>query len=100
MTTGPMGAIFVGNYVLAFFDISLAVVRVGGGLLVAATAWRLLAAEGEAVLSSVGWYPFEGRGIRSFERVEGDYSSILGLPLLPLIAALRRHAPDALKGFT
>jgi multiple antibiotic resistance protein len=34
--------------VLAFFDISLAVVRVGGGLLVAATAWRLLAADGEA----------------------------------------------------
>ncbi len=40
-----VAAAFVGNYVLAFFDISLAVVRVGGGLLVAATAWRLLAAE-------------------------------------------------------
>ncbi|MBL0144169.1 MAG: NAAT family transporter [Betaproteobacteria bacterium] len=43
-----VAAAYVGNYVLAFFDISLAVVRVGGGLLVAATAWRLLAAEGEA----------------------------------------------------
>ena len=43
-----VSAAYVGNYVLAFFDISLAVVRVGGGLLVAATAWRLLAAEGEA----------------------------------------------------
>ncbi len=43
-----VAAAFVGNYVLAFFDISLAVVRVGGGLLVAATAWRLLAADGEA----------------------------------------------------
>jgi len=43
-----VAAAFVGNYVLAFFDISLAVVRVGGGLLVAATAWRLLAAESEA----------------------------------------------------
>jgi multiple antibiotic resistance protein len=38
----------VGNYVLAFFDISIPVVRVAGGILVAATAWRLLAAEGEA----------------------------------------------------
>jgi multiple antibiotic resistance protein len=43
-----VAAAYVGNYVLAFFDISLPVVRVGGGLLVAATAWRLLAAEGEA----------------------------------------------------
>jgi multiple antibiotic resistance protein len=43
-----VAAAYVGNYVLAFFDISLAVVRVGGGLLVAATAWRLLAAEGDA----------------------------------------------------
>jgi multiple antibiotic resistance protein len=43
-----VAAAYVGNYVLAFFDISLAVVRVGGGLLVAATAWRLLAAEGES----------------------------------------------------
>ena len=43
-----VAAAFVGNYVLAFFDISLAVVRVGGGLLVAATAWRLLAAENDA----------------------------------------------------
>ena len=43
-----VAAAFVGSHVLAFFDISLPVVRVGGGLLVAATAWRLLAAEGEA----------------------------------------------------
>lgn len=41
-----VAAAFVGTHVLAFFDISLPVVRVGGGLLVAATAWRLLAAEG------------------------------------------------------
>jgi septum formation protein len=59
-----------------------------------------LNAEGESVLGSVGVYLYEGRGIRLFERVEGDFSSILGLPLLPLIAALRRHVPDALKGFT
>ncbi len=43
-----VAAAYVGSYVLAFFDISLPVVRVGGGLLVAATAWRLLAAEGDA----------------------------------------------------
>jgi septum formation protein len=59
-----------------------------------------LAAEGEAVLGSVGAYLYEGRGIRLFEKVEGDYSSVLGLPLFPLIAALRRHVPDAPKGFT
>ena len=59
-----------------------------------------LAAEGEAALGSVGAYLYERRGIRLFEKVEGDYSSILGLPLFPLIAALRRHVPDALKGFT
>ena len=39
-------ATFVGTYVLQFFDLSLPVVRVAGGLLVAATAWRLLTAEG------------------------------------------------------
>lgn len=49
-----VAAAYVGTYVLAFFDISLAVVRVGGGLLVAATAWRLLAAEGEAGGDSPG----------------------------------------------
>jgi len=37
---------FVGSYILQFFDISLPVVRVAGGLLVASTAWRLLNAEG------------------------------------------------------
>lgn len=39
-------AAFVGTYILQFFDLSLPVVRVAGGLLVAATAWRLLTAEG------------------------------------------------------
>lgn len=43
-----LAAAFAGSHVLAFFDISLPVVRVGGGLLVAATAWRLLGAEGDA----------------------------------------------------
>ena len=41
-----VAATFVGSHILGFFDISLPVVRVGGGLLVAATAWRLLTTEG------------------------------------------------------
>ena len=49
-----------------------------------------LAAAGEAVRSSVGGYQLEGLGIHLFERVEGDHSVILGLPLLPLLAFLRR----------
>jgi septum formation protein len=60
----------------------------------------VLAEEGEAVLGSVGAYRLEGPSIRLFEKIEGDYFAILGLPLLPLLAALRQHAPAALKGFT
>lgn len=37
-----MGAMFIGSHVLAFFGISLPIVRIGGGLLVAATGWKLL----------------------------------------------------------
>ena len=48
-----------------------------------------LAAHGEAVLSSVGCYHLEGAGAQLFERIEGDYFAILGLPLLPLLAVLR-----------
>ncbi|WP_423065708.1 Maf family protein [Devosia sp. CN2-171] len=55
---------------------------------------EILALEGEAVLGSVGGYRLEGPSIRLFERVEGDYFTILGLPLLPLLGALRLHAPD------
>ncbi len=50
-----------------------------------------LAAESDALLGSVGCYRLEGMGAQLFERVEGDYFSILGLPLLPLLAALRDH---------
>ncbi len=42
-------------------------------------------------LSSVGGYQLEGIGIHLFERVEGDYFTILGLPLLPLLAFLRQN---------
>jgi septum formation protein len=43
----------------------------------------------EAVTESVGAYQFEGLGVHLFERIEGDHSTILGLPLLPLLGFLR-----------
>lgn len=44
---------------------------------------------GEAVVTSVGAYQLEGLGIHLFERIAGDHFTILGLPLLPLLAFLR-----------
>lgn len=52
---------------------------------------RYLAAAGEEILSSIGAYQIEGLGIQLFEKIDGDYFSILGLPLLPLLDALRRE---------
>lgn len=45
--------------------------------------------EGEAVLKSVGAYRFEGRGAQLFSHVDGDFFSILGLSLLPVLDYLR-----------
>ena len=56
---------------------------------------RYLAEVGEAALHSVGGYQLEGLGSQLFTAVEGDFFSILGLPLLPLLAFLREH--DVLK---
>ena len=50
-----------------------------------------LAAAGEAILASVGAYQLEGLGAHLFEAIDGDYFAILGLPLLPLLDALRQY---------
>ena len=44
---------------------------------------------GELALTSVGAYQLEGQGAQLFEKIEGDYFTILGLPLLPLLSFLR-----------
>ncbi|MGF7008161.1 Maf-like protein [Aminobacter sp. BE322] len=50
---------------------------------------RHLARVGDKALSSVGAYQIEGEGIQLFDKVEGDYFTIVGLPLLPVLEKLR-----------
>jgi len=50
-----------------------------------------LDAAGDAILGSVGAYQLEGLGVQLFSRVDGDYFTILGMPLLPLLDFLRNH---------
>ena len=47
-----------------------------------------VAAAGERILESVGCYQVEGLGIRLFERIEGDWHAIIGLPLVDVLNAL------------
>jgi len=47
---------------------------------------------GDSVTSSVGAYQLEGLGVHLFEHIEGDHFTILGLPLLPLLAFLRSRS--------
>jgi septum formation protein len=51
---------------------------------------------GERVTTSVGAYQLEGLGVHLFERIDGDHFTILGLPLLPLLAFLRHQGLLAL----
>ena len=46
---------------------------------------------GETVLSSVGAYQLEGLGAQMFQRIDGDFFTILGLPLLPVLDILREQ---------
>lgn len=50
-----------------------------------------LKAEGMAIMSAVGCYQLEGRGAQLFDRIEGNFFSILGLPLIPLLGVFRRY---------
>jgi septum formation protein len=50
---------------------------------------RHLAKAGDDVLSSVGAYQLEQHGINLFEKIDGDFFTIVGLPMLPLLAKLR-----------
>ena len=52
---------------------------------------RYLSLAGSGVLASVGAYQIEGPGIQLFGRIEGDHFTIVGLPMLPLLAALRER---------
>jgi len=52
---------------------------------------RYLDAAGEAVTGSVGAYQLESLGVHLFSRIDGDHFTILGLPLLPLLAFLRER---------
>jgi septum formation protein len=50
-----------------------------------------LDAVGNAATESVGAYQLEGLGVQLFDRVEGDYFTVLGLPLMPVLSFLRRQ---------
>jgi len=51
---------------------------------------QYLGNSGGEILESVGAYRLEGPGAQLFERIDGDYFTVLGLPLLPLLGFLRQ----------
>ena len=55
---------------------------------------RHLARVGDKALASVGAYQIEGEGIQLFEKIEGDYFTIVGLPLLPVLDGVARARSD------
>lgn len=74
---------------ILFDDVSVA--RMTMRQLAAGEIEAYLDQAGEAVTTSVGAYQLEGLGVHLFERIEGDHFTILGLPLLSLLAFLRRE---------
>jgi septum formation protein len=72
---------------IVFSDVSVA--RMTMRRLDASAIEAYLDQAGQAVTTSVGAYQLEGLGVHLFERIEGDHFTILGLPLLPLLAFLR-----------
>ncbi|MGF6310874.1 septum formation protein [Bradyrhizobium sp. i1.8.4] len=74
----------------ALFD-DVSVARMTMRRLAAGEIETYLDQAGEAVTTSVGAYQLEGLGVHLFERIEGDHFTILGLPLLSLLAFLRRE---------
>ena len=64
---------------------------------------RHLSDAGESVLTSVGAYQLEKQGVQLFEKIEGDFFTIVGLPMLPLLAQSARYTaylPDSCSSET
>jgi septum formation protein len=61
-------------------------------------AWldAYLEQEGDKLLWSVGCYELEGMGVQLFDKIDGDYFAVLGLPMLGLLDLLRRHGALAI----
>jgi septum formation protein len=69
----------------------VAVARLSMRALAASEISAYLDAAGDAVTTTVGAYQLENLGVHLFERIEGDHFTILGLPLLPLLAFFRQQ---------
>lgn len=69
----------------------VAVARMTMRVLSPAEIGRYCGRASETILQSVGAYQIEGLGAQLFERIEGDYWTVVGLPLLPVLGALRER---------